>query len=102
MLISVISIYVFILIGFMVKRQFKEQIHEKSFVLISVYYLQPFLVFWGLTRKKIDINLFLTPLLYLVIIFITLGLLLLISKTFKAKKKNRFLLLLHSLEIQET
>jgi len=70
-MIAVISIYFFIIIGFIAKKTFKE-LNEKSFVIISVYFLQPFLTLWGLTLKPINFESFLAPVYYLAIIFISL------------------------------
>ena len=67
-MIAVISIYFFILIGFIAKKLFSE-LNEKSFVIISVYFLQPFLTLWGLTIKPIDFNALKAPIIYLTIIF---------------------------------
>jgi len=47
-MLAVISIYFFIVIGFIAKKIFSE-LNQKSFVIISVYFLQPFLTLWGLT-----------------------------------------------------
>ncbi|MBN2826311.1 MAG: hypothetical protein JXQ76_13355 [Campylobacterales bacterium] len=66
-LLAVGSIYIFILIGFMAKKVFDERIDDKSFVLISLYFLQPIFVFWGLTRSPIDFTLIYTPFLYFII-----------------------------------
>jgi len=70
-MIAVISIYFFILIGFVAKKLFTE-LSEKSFVIISIYFLQPFLTLWGLTLKPLNFNSILAPILYLEIIFISL------------------------------
>ena len=88
-LLAVLSIYIFILMGFTVKKVFKDEIDEKTLILISVYFLQPFLTFWGLTRAPIDFNLIYTPFLYFIIITVSLGLLVIIGKfTFKDNKEN--------------
>jgi len=52
--LSIGGIYLFILLGFAGKRFFAEKLDEKSIVILSVYLLQPMLVFWGLTTRKID------------------------------------------------
>ena len=88
-LLAVVSIYVFILMGFTVKKVFKDEIDEKTLILISVYFLQPFLTFWGLTRAPIDFNLIYTPFLYFIIITISLVMLIVIGKfAFKDGKDN--------------
>jgi len=88
-LLAVLSIYIFILMGFTVKKVFKDDIDEKTLILISVYFLQPFLTFWGLTRAPIDFNLVYTPFLYFIIITISLILLIAIGKfAFKDTKEN--------------
>jgi len=86
-MISIISIYFFIIIGFTAKKLFSE-INEKSFVIISVYFLQPFLTLWGLTLKPIDFNAFISPLLYLSVIFISLIFTYLLAKTLDKKDRS--------------
>lgn len=88
-LLAVVSIYVFILMGFIVKKVFKDEINERTLILISVYFLQPFLTFWGLTRAPIDFNLVYTPFLYFIIITISLLLLIIVGKfAFEDRKEN--------------
>ena len=70
--LSIISIYIFILVGYSAKRAFKERIDEKSFNLLSVYFLQAFLTFWGLLKRPIDTEFLLAPLIYLGIIAISI------------------------------
>ena len=71
-LTPLLTIYIFILIGFLLKTFLKDELHDKTVSLISVYALQPFLTFWGLYDREIDDSLFLSPLYYLAIIFIVL------------------------------
>ena len=73
----------------MSKKIFKDDINEKTLILISIYFLQPMLTFWGLTRAPIDYNLIFTPFLYFIIVSITLILLVVISKyLFKDSKEQ--------------
>jgi len=71
-LTSVAAIYLLIIIGYLLKKIFKDDIHEKSFVLLSLYFLQPILVFWGLTREKLNFDFFISPLIYFSAIFLVL------------------------------
>jgi predicted permease len=61
---AIFFIYLFIAIAFIAKKIFKERIDEKSLVLLSVYIFQPFLTFWGLLKKEIDLNLALAPIIF--------------------------------------
>ena len=79
-LFSVLGIYIFILVGYFAKRQFKEQMDERTITLLSVYFLQVFLTFWGLLKRPIDTTLFMTPMVYLGIVFLALLLMLPIVK----------------------
>ncbi len=72
-LLSVATIYLFIIIGFIFKIAFKNDVNERTFVLLNLYFLQPILIFWGLTRAPIDNNFVNAPLIYILIIFITLS-----------------------------
>jgi predicted permease len=70
-LIALGGIYFFILLGYLSKRYFKE-IDQKSFVLFSIYFLQPMLVFWGLTTKDIDATVIIAPAIFTVVIVVAL------------------------------
>lgn len=61
---SLLSIYTFILLGFIAKMSFKEQIDDKTITLINVYFLQVFLTFWGLLIHPIDSTLIYAPSIY--------------------------------------
>ncbi len=88
-LFSVLGIYIFILVGYFAKRQFKEQMDERTITLLSVYFLQVFLTFWGLLKRPIDSTLVMTPMLYIGIVFIALVLMLPIVKQLFSDKKER-------------
>lgn len=66
--LAILSIYIFIIVGYAAKHLFKEKIDEKSFNLLSVYFLQVFLTFWGLLQRPIDTQLLFSPFIYLFII----------------------------------
>ncbi len=95
--VSVFSIYLFILIGFISKKVFQDDINEKTLILISLYFLQPILTFWGLTRAPIDYNLILSPIIYVLIITITLGLFILVSIKIFDDEKDRSIFIAASL-----
>jgi predicted permease len=87
-MITVIGIYLFIIIGFISKKTFKE-IDEKSFVIMSVYFLQPFLTLWGLMLKPIHLSTSTAPLLYLLVIFSSFIITLTLAKLFfNGKEQN--------------
>jgi malate permease and related proteins len=69
-LLSILGVYLFIVVGYMAKRQFKQEMSERSITLLSIYFLQPFLVFWGLMQRPIDMSLVHTPLIYLGILLL--------------------------------
>jgi len=69
---SVLSIYIFIAVGFVAKLSFKEKIDDRTITLLSVYFLQIFLTFWGLLKRPIDETLVYAPLLYIGIVLLTL------------------------------
>jgi predicted permease len=66
-LISIGSIYGFIVMGYAAKRVLKEEMNEKGLILLSIYFLQPMLSFWGLSTKPIDATLLQVPLIYVLI-----------------------------------
>lgn len=88
LIFSIITIYVFIAMGYLAKRTFKEQIDDKTITLINVYFLQVFLTFWGLLLHPIDTTLFYAPAIYLMIVIVVLFIsALFASKLFPRKKE---------------
>jgi predicted permease len=88
-IVSLVSIYLFIGFGFLIKSRFKEKIDNKTLTLISVYILQPILTFWGLTLRPLDSSLLFAPFIHLIAIGTTLFLLLLFgSWVYKSDKKK--------------
>ncbi len=69
---SILSIYVFIVMGYLAKRSFGERIDDKTITLLNVYFLQVFLTFWGLLIHPVDITLLYAPSIYLFIVVIAL------------------------------
>jgi len=69
---SIISIYIFIALGYAAKKSFKEKIDDRTITLINVYFLQVFLTFWGLLLHPVDITLLYAPSLYLIIVLLAL------------------------------
>ncbi|WP_457607331.1 AEC family transporter [Nitratifractor sp.] len=87
--LSVGGIYLFILLGFFGKLRFGERLHERTLVLISIYLLQPMLVFWGLTRAPIDRRAVEAPLLFVGFILLFLLLVLpLVHRLFRDPKER--------------
>lgn len=68
-LLSIIFVYVFIVLGYMAKRIFKDDMSTKTLTLMSVYFLQPFVTVWGFSTAKLHAEHIYVPLLYLAIIF---------------------------------
>jgi len=85
---SILSIYVFIVMGFAAKMSFKDKIDERTITLLNVYFLQVFLTFWGLLLHPVNITLLYAPGIYLfIVIFILLISALFASKLFSQKKE---------------
>ncbi len=68
------------MVGFTAKKIFINQIDEKTLVLISLYFFQPILIFWGLTKAPINYEFIASPFAYLIIVLFCLLILLLINK----------------------
>jgi predicted permease len=69
-LFSILGVYIFIVIGFIAKMSFKEQMDDKTITLVNVYFLQVFLTFWGLLIRPIDITLLYAPSVYFLIVLL--------------------------------
>ena len=89
MLLSLLSVYFFVLLGVLSKVFFKDKIDSKTVTLLSVYFLQPFLTFWGLTKEKIDSSLIEAPIIYLAIVLSMLFLLYFVSFFIFSDRKER-------------
>ncbi len=87
--LSVGGIYLFILLGWLAKLTFKEQMYERTLVLFSIYFLQPILVFWGLTSRKIDFSVVEAPLLFTAVTGAALMLSFLLSHLLFRDRKER-------------
>lgn len=74
--------------GFIAKKKLKTQIDEKSLVLISLYFLQPIMIFWGLTKEPINYEFILSPIFFIFCMASTLLLILLYSKFIFSSKTD--------------
>lgn len=88
-LLSLLGIYLFIAVGFGAKWSFKEQIDDRTITILSVYFLQVFLTFWGLLKRPIDTQLLLAPALYIVISLIALLLMIPLARMMFNEPKER-------------
>ncbi|GAX87162.1 conserved hypothetical protein [Lebetimonas natsushimae] len=83
---TVLGIYLFILIGFVAKKGF-EEIEAKTLVILSTYFLQPFLTLWGIMLIPLNKELILAPIVYLVTVFVALIFTYLFSAKLEKKEK---------------
>jgi len=86
-LITVVGIYIFIVLGFFAKKTFNE-IDGKTLVLLSTYFLQPFLTLWGIMLIPLDYNLIISPVAYLAAVFFSLVFTFTLSLILKDKKER--------------
>ncbi len=87
-IISILSIYFFVLIGFLAKMRLKEDLNEKSIVKLNIYFLLPILAFWGLLTQKIDISIVKVPFIYIAICLVALVFSTFISKRIFTDSKD--------------
>lgn len=71
--LSILAIYTFILLGYIAKKIFKEELQERGMVILSVYFLHPMFSFWGLSTKPISLELLQIPLYYILFSLFTIG-----------------------------
>ncbi|MGA9046770.1 AEC family transporter [Sulfuricurvum sp.] len=88
-LFSIMGIYLFIAVGFGAKWTFKEKIDDRTITLLSVYFLQIFLTFWGLLKRPIDTELIFAPTLYLGITLLSLLLMIPLARMLFNDTKER-------------
>ena len=56
-----------IISGNEVSQILKDEMNEKGMILLSIYFLQPILSFWGLSSRPIDLSLLEAPFWYVTI-----------------------------------
>ena len=86
-MLTVIGIYVFIVIGFLAKKKFHE-IDGKTLVILSTYFLQPFLTLWGIMLIPLNFDLIISPVAYLVAVFVSLIFTFVLTFGLKDKKEK--------------
>jgi hypothetical protein len=86
-MLTVIGIYVFIVLGFFAKKTFKE-IDGKTLVLLSTYFLQPFLTLWGIMLVPLNFDLIISPVAYICAVFASLVFTYFFSFSLKDKKEK--------------
>ncbi len=88
-LLSILFVYVFIVLGYMAKRLFKDDINTKTLTVMSVYFLQPFVTIWGFSTATLHTEHVYVPLLYLAIILTLLLPSILLGKMIFSNIKDR-------------
>ncbi len=88
-LLSIIFVYVFIILGYIAKRIFKEDMSSKTLTIFSVYFLQPFVTVWGFSTAKLSMEHIFVPIYYLGVIFIVLIPTIFIGKIIFSDPKER-------------
>ena len=88
-LLSILFVYIFILLGYIAKQIFKEEMDSRTLTLFSVYFLQGFVTVWGFSTTKLSSEHILVPLYYIgIIILILIPTLLVAKKLFKEPKER--------------
>jgi len=88
-LMSILFVYVFILLGYLSKRIFQEDMNTKTLTLMSVYFLQPFVTIWGFSTAKLHAEHIYVPVLYLGIILVLLVPTIVLGKVLFSDSKER-------------
>jgi hypothetical protein len=88
-LLSIIFVYIFILLGYIAKKIFKDEMNSKTLTIFSVYFLQSFVTIWGFSTATLSIEHFVVPLYYIGIISILLIPTIILSKKLIKDPKER-------------
>ena len=86
---SILFVYVFILLGYMAKRIFQDEMNPRTLTLMSVYFLQPFVTIWGFSTARLHSEHLFVPLIYLAIILVLLVPTILLGKALFSDPKER-------------
>lgn len=84
--INLILLYSFIAMGFWAKKTFEEQVDQKSFVLVYIYFLMPVIMVWSIMTRPIDWLLIRVPVMYLGVMLLAYGIAWLASYSFSDDK----------------
>lgn len=87
--LSILAIYVFILLGFIAKKIFKDELAERGMVILSVYFLHPIFSFWGLSSKPMSVELLQVPFYYVLFSCLTIVVGFIFAKLFFEDVKER-------------
>jgi len=87
--LSILAIYVFILLGYIAKKIFKEDLGERGMVILSVYFLHPIFSFWGLSTKPMSLELLQVPFYYVLFSLLTIGVGFIFARMFFEDMKER-------------
>jgi len=88
-LFSILFVYIFIILGYIAKSIFKDDMNSKTLTIFSVYFLQPFVTIWGFSTAKLNLEHLYVPLIYLGIILLLLLPTLFIAKIIFEDRKER-------------
>ncbi|MDD3344391.1 MAG: AEC family transporter, partial [Sulfurospirillaceae bacterium] len=94
--LSILAIYVFILLGFIAKKIFKEELAERGMVILSVYFLHPIFSFWGLSTKPMNLELLKIPMYYLLFSCLTIVMGYIMARLFFDDAKDRSIMTIAS------
>ena len=88
-LLSILFVYIFILLGYIAKQIFKEEMDSRTLTLFSVYFLQGFVTVWGFSTAKLSAEHIFVPLYYIgIIVLVLVPTLLIAKKLFKDPKER--------------
>lgn len=94
--LSILAIYVFILLGYIAKKIFKDELSERGMVILSVYFLHPIFSFWGLSTKPISLGLLQVPMYYILFSLLTILVGFIFAKLFFTDTKDRSIMTIAS------
>ena len=94
--LSILAIYVFILLGYIAKKIFKEELAEKGMVILSVYFLHPIFSFWGLSTKPMNLELLKVPMYYVLFSCLTIVMGYIMARLFFNDAKDRSIMTIAS------
>ncbi len=94
--LSILAIYSFILIGYIAKKIFKDELPERGLVILSVYFLHPIFSFWGLSTKPISLGLLQVPMYYIVFSLLIIFMGFVIARLFFTDAKDRSIMTITS------
>lgn len=86
---AIAAVYFFVFLGFSSKKILGSKINNDTLVNLTIYFLQPILIFWGISQRPLDMNLITSPLFFFGVLILSLAISIIWSRLMFKDPKTR-------------